>query len=280
MSLKFQSLPVGGAKSRIKRLLAIFAGFYLLCLIGLFVFQRSFLYFPSHTRVPLNEAQTNRAFQEISARTADGVDLKAWYAPATTKPFTFIFFHGNGDSLYSASAVADPYIHAGYGFLVAEYRGYSGLPGKPTEAGLYADARAYLYALRSRGVESEGILLFGHSLGTGVATQMAVEFHLGGLILLAPFLSVGEMAQNEYPIFPAKLIVLDRFENNTKIDKIHAPLLIINGTDDQLIPPLQGKQLYVEAHEPRQFISLPGHGHNDLFNDAAPLILDWVGRLR
>ncbi len=280
MSLEFQSLPVRGVKRRIKRLLAILAGFYLLCLIVLFVSQRSLLYYPSHSWVPLKEAQVNLAFQEISAQTADGIDLKAWYAPATTKPFTFVFFHGNGDSLFSASAVANPYIHAGYGFLVAEYRGFSGLPGKPTEAGLYADARAYLYALKARGVPGEYIILFGHSLGTGIATQMADEFHVGGLVLLAPFLSVGEMAQHDYPIFPAKLIVLDRFENDIKVGRIHAPLLILNGTDDQVIPPSQGKQLYALAHEPRQFISLPGHGHNDLFDDAAPLILDWAIRLR
>jgi fermentation-respiration switch protein FrsA (DUF1100 family) len=280
MELGFQSLPVGGAKSKIKKLFAILAGMYLLCLTGLFVYQRSLLYFPSYSYVPLSEARVNPAFQEISARTADGIDLKAWYAPATTKPFTFVFFHGNGDSLYTASAVADPYIRAGYGFLVAEYRGYSGLPGKPTEAGLYADARAYLYALKGRGVQSENIILFGHSLGTGVVTQMAEEFHVGGLILLAPFVSVSQMAQDEYPIFPAKLIVLDRFENDKKISRIHVPLLIINGTDDQVIAPSQGKQLYELANQPRQFISLPGHGHNDLFDDAVPLIQDWAGRLR
>ncbi|MFZ1084144.1 MAG: alpha/beta hydrolase [Terracidiphilus sp.] len=280
MGLGFQSLPVGGAKSRIKKLLAILVGFYIFCLIYLFVFQRSFLYFPGHAFVPLSEAQANRSFQEISVKTADGIALKAWYAPATIKPITFVFFHGNGDSLYSASAVADPYIRAGYGFLIAEYRGYSGLPGKPTEAGLYADARAYLYALRARGVKSENIILFGHSLGTGVATQMAEEFHVSGLILLAPFLSVGEMAQDEYPIFPAKWIVLDRFENDKKIDRIHAPLLIVNGGDDQLISPSQGRKLYEMAKEPRQFISLPNHGHNDLFVDAVPLIQDWAGRLR
>jgi len=280
MSLGLQSLPVGGAKSRIKKLLAILAGLYILCLIVLFVSQRSLLYFPSHRYVPLGEAQVNPAFQEISARTADGIDLKAWYVPATTKPFTFVFFHGNGDSLYFASAVANPYIRAGYGFLVAEYRGYSGLPGKPTEAGLYADARAYLYALRARRVPSEKIILFGHSLGTGVAMQMAEESHSGGLVLLAPYLSMGEMAQQEYPIFPAKLILLDRFENDKKIGRIQTPLLIINGTEDQVIPPSHGKQLYELASEPRQFISLPGHGHNDLFDDAAPLIQDWASRLQ
>ena len=213
-------------------------------------------------------------------RTLDGLDLKGWYAPATTKPFTFVFFHGNGDSLYTASQIADPYIAAGYGFLLTEYRGYSGLPGKPTEAGLYADARAYLYALMAQGVRSQDIILYGHSLGTGVATQMAEEFHVGGLMLLAPYLSIPKMAQVDYPFLPVDLMVLDRFENFKKIGSVHDPVLIVNGTRDQLIPPNQGKQLFDLANEPRQFYSIPGDGHNDLFNDSVPISLDWVSRLR
>ncbi len=100
MGLLFQSLPEDGAWARIRKLLGILAGFYILGMISLFAFQRSLLYLPSHTYVPLSEAHANRAFQEITVRTEDGLDLKAWYAPATSKPFTFVFFHGNGDSLY------------------------------------------------------------------------------------------------------------------------------------------------------------------------------------
>ena len=269
-----------GAVMKIRRILGVLFGLYLLALTGLFIFQRSFLYFPNHFYTPVSQARSHSSFQEISVKTADGLDLKAWYAPATSKPFTFVFFHGNGDSLYTASPVADPYIEAGYGFLVTEYRGYSGLPGKPMEAGLYADGRACLHALMARGVKSENIILFGHSLGTGVAVQMAEEFHVGGLILLAPFLSVGKMAQVEYPIFPAQWIVLDRFENDKKIGKLHLPILIVNGVNDQVVPPSQGKQLYDLANEPRQFYSLPGDGHNDLFDDAAPLVLNWANGLR
>lgn len=227
----------------------------------------------------LRDAQANRALREFEVKTADGIDLKAWYAPATSKPFTFVFFHGNGDSLYGSSEVADPYIADGYGFLIAEYRGYSGLPGKPTEAGLYADARAYLYGLMSQGVKSESIILFGHSLGTGVATQMAEEFHVDGLILLAPYLSIPKMAQVEYPIFPVQYIALDRFENFKKIKNVHVPVLIVNGAKDEVIPPSQGKQLYDLANDPRQFYSIPNHGHNDLFHDFAPMGLGWVKKL-
>ena len=265
---------------KIRRIAGTFVGLYALLLIGIFSFQRSLLYFPSHSYVTLHDAYATGSFKELPVKTADGIDLKAWYAPATTKPYTFVFFHGNGDSLASASEIANPYIAAGYGFLVTEYRGYSGLQGKPTEAGLYADARAYLYALMARGVQSENIILFGHSLGTGVVVQMATEFNVGGVILLAPYTSVAKMAQIEYPFIPAEYMVLDRFESAKKVGDIHVPLLIVNGANDQVIPPSQGRQLFDSANEPKEFHSMPNHGHNDLFRDFVPLGLAWTDRLQ
>jgi fermentation-respiration switch protein FrsA (DUF1100 family) len=252
---------------------------YLLLLAVSFVTQRKFLYYPSHVFVALGEAHANAAFQEISVRTADGIDLKAWYAPSTSKPFTIVFFHGNADFLANAAQIADPYIAAGYGFLVTEYRGYSGLPGNPTETGLYNDGRAYMSALEARGVASQNIFLYGHSLGTGVASQMALEFNVAGLMLLSPYLSVPSLAQIHFPFLPARLIALDRFENEKKITKIHVPVLIVNGTADQVIPPSQGRQLFVLANEPKEFHSLPGRGHNDSFDDSAPLSIDWISRI-
>jgi fermentation-respiration switch protein FrsA (DUF1100 family) len=98
------------------------------------------LYFPNHTYVSPSQAHPHKNFEELAVTTEDGLNLKGWYAPAKSKRFTLVFFHGNGDNLGSAAKVAGPYIDAGYGFLLAEYRGYSGLPGLPTEKGLYADA--------------------------------------------------------------------------------------------------------------------------------------------
>jgi fermentation-respiration switch protein FrsA (DUF1100 family) len=262
-----------------RKILRIIVGVYVLSFLLLCIFQRSSLYYPNHTYVSPHDAYASRSFREISVRTEDGLNLIDWYAPATTRPFTFVFFHGNGDSLSTASEVADPYLAAGYGFLVVEYRGYSGLPGKPTESGLYADGRAAIKGLMAQGVKSENMILFGHSLGTGVATQMAEEFHVGGLMLLAPYLSIPKLAQHNYPIYPVEYVVLDRFENAGKIGKIHVPLLIVNGANDQLIPPSQGKLLYAMANEPKEFHSLPGRGHNDAFDDFAVIGLDWTGRL-
>ncbi len=162
--------------------------------------------------------------------------------------------------------------------MLAEYRGYSGLPGAPTEQGLYADARAYLEFLKAQGIESRHIVLYGHSLGTGVATEMATEFPVGGLMLLAPYLSIPKMAQIDFPIFPASLLVLDRFENYKKMKNIHTPLLIVNGSADRVIPAAQGRELYALANDPKEFRSIPERGHYDLFDDFVPLSMDWMSR--
>jgi uncharacterized protein len=263
----------------IRWMIAIPVAMYVLLVVGMFAFQRSLLYFPSHEYVTLAEAHANKELRELPVRTADGIELKGWYAPATSKQYTFVFFHGNGDSLYGDAEVPNPYIAAGYGFLIAEYRGYSGLPGKPSEAGLYADGRAYLYGLMAQGVKSEDIILMGHSLGTGVAVQLAKEFHVGGLILLAPYVSITEMGQEAYPFIPVKLIALDRFDSEKKIGNVHVPVLIVNGTADDVIPPSQGKRLCELANEPRTFHSMPGVGHNDLLESVAGVNLEWVGKL-
>ena len=260
-------------------LLCTAAVLYLLMAATLFVAQRSLLYYPSRTYVPLAEANANKAFEEIAVKTADGIDLKAWYAPAAGKPCTIVFFHGNADSLHTAAQIADPYVAAGYGFLLAEYRGYSGLPGKPTEDGLYADGRAYLGELTRRGIDTQKIILMGHSLGTGVAVEMAQENRVGGLMLLAPFVSMPKVAQAHFSIFPVGILVRDRFDNAKKIGKIHAPLLMVNGANDQVIPPAQGRALFELANEPKQMRTFPGRGHNDLFDDFVPLSLKWIGRV-
>lgn len=258
---------------KIFAVLAIIA--FALLIVAFYYGQRGLLYFPP--RVSLS-APPNKRLQEVPITTEDGLKLKAWYAPATSRTFTIVFFHGNGDSLYGAAQVAEPYIQAGYGFIAVEYRGYSGLPGKPTEVGLYNDARACIQTLIASGVSPQHIVLYGHSLGTGVAVQMAREFPVSGLMLLAPYLSIPSLAQIHYPFLPAKLLVLDRFENEKKIATIHVPVLMASGAADELIPPSQGAKLFSLANDPKEYHAIPGRGHNDSFDAFAPLSLEWISR--
>jgi uncharacterized protein len=257
----------------------------LLILYGGFVayidsIQRQLLYFPSRIYVTPREAMANPALNEFPVRTADGIALKGWYAPATTKPLTLVYFHGNGDDLESAAPVAAIYVQAGYGVLIAEYRGYSGLPGSPTETGLYADARAYLTNLIASGVNPRDIVLFGRSLGTGVAAQMATEFPAGGLILLSPYRSIPEVAKSHFWFLPVDLLMKDRFDTAAKIKSVSVPLLIANGGQDQVIPPSQGRDLFAMANKPKQFYFSAPAGHNDMFDYGfGAASLEWLGRL-
>jgi len=242
--------------------------------------QRSLLYFPSHTYLSPREAMADPALRELPVATADGLALKGWYAPATTKPLTLVYFHGNGDDLESSAPVARIYIRAGYGVLIAEYRGYSGLPGAPTEAGLYDDARAYLKALVASGVDPHRVVLFGRSLGTGVAAQMATEFPVGGLVLLSPYRSTPEVAKATFWFLPVDMLMKDRFETVRKIGSISIPLLIANGEQDQVIPPGHGRDLFALANEPKTFFSAPNAGHNDMFDSGfTAASLNWLDRL-
>ena len=181
-------------------------------LTALYVFQRNVLYFPGQTYVSPQTAHADPALKEFPVKTADGIDLTGWYAPAKGKPYTIVFFHGNADNLRSVAEIARPYIALGYGMLLAEYRGYSGLPGSPTESGLYEDARAYMKALIASGVPGKNIVLFAHALGSGVAVQMANEYDVGGIMLMSPYMSMSEVAQLHYPIFPAALLTKARYE--------------------------------------------------------------------
>jgi fermentation-respiration switch protein FrsA (DUF1100 family) len=268
-----------GAFMRVLKISVVVAAvLYLLLVAAFFVAQRSLLYYPTQTYTPLADARANESFKEISVQAQDGVLLKAWYAPASSGRFTVVFFHGNADCLYTAAQIANPYIRAGGGFLLAEYRGYSGLPGSSTETGLYNDARALLRNLMANGIASGQIILFGHSLGTGVAVEMASEYHVGGLMLLAPYLSIPKVAEVDFPLLPASLLALDRFNNEKKIPSIHVPLLIASGSMDEVIPPSQGVKLFSLANEPKEFHSLQLRRHNDVFNDFAPISLDWLER--
>ena len=225
-------------------------------------------------------AGTKNSFLELPVKTEDGLNLKGWYSPATSQKLTLVFFHGNGDGLRTASLIPAPYITKGYGFLLTEYRGYSGMPGSPSEEGLYSDARAYIKKLIDTGNKEENVILFGHSLGTGVAVQMAREFGVRGLILLAPYLSIAKMAQIRFLIFPAQYLVKDRFDNFKKITNLYVPVLMANGGRDRVIPPSQGRELFALANEPKQFLFMPEAGHNDLFNSTfVNTSLKWLEKL-
>ncbi|MDX9690106.1 MAG: alpha/beta hydrolase [Alphaproteobacteria bacterium] len=255
---------------------------YFVAMAGAFILQRHFLYFPNDIYLSPHEAGTEAFFSELSVKTEDGIELKGWYAKAKDNKPTLILFHGNADSLRKMDFVAAPYVKEGYGFLLTEYRGFSGFKGKPTEEGLYADARAFVRGVLAQGVPERDLVFFGHSLGTGVAVEMAKEFsNAFGLMLLSPYLSMTEMAQLRFPLFPSRYMVWDKFDSASKIGTLHMPVLIAHGTWDVVVPFDQGKALYDLAPEPKEFHAVDKGLHNNLFiNPFSTIALEWLPKCR
>lgn len=201
----------------------------------------------------------------VGYETDDGLRVEGWYRAAESARLTLVYFHGNAGHLGDRLFLVRPYLDAGYGVLLAGYRGYGGNPGRPSEEGFYADGRAALSWLAGNAVAPDRTVLFGESLGTGVAVQMAVEHPVAGLILQSPFTSVVEVGQEAVPWLPVSLLMTDRFDSLSKIPDIEAPLLLVHGEADRVIPVQFGYRLFDAALEPKTSQFVPGAGHNDLY---------------
>ncbi|WP_321799338.1 alpha/beta hydrolase [Caballeronia sp. J97] len=237
-------------------LLAVIASIYAVALAGLYWLQGRLVY-PLEQIEAFKSAELEERTEAVGIRTEDGLDLTVRYkAPPDESAPTIILFHGNGEDLTQRGHIALEMIEAGYGVLLAEYRGYGGNPGRPREAGLYADARAaYAYA----SARSSNIVLHGYSLGSGVAVQLASEARINALMLEAPFTSIVDVAAQRFRLFPVRLLARDRYESLAKIASIDAPLLIYGGTKDGVIPPAQFQCLFDAAR---------GDKHLALIEDA------------
>jgi fermentation-respiration switch protein FrsA (DUF1100 family) len=177
-------------------------------------------------------------------------------------------FPGNGGSLRGERYRLKHFKDAQMGALMVGYRGYSGNDGTPTEEGLYADARAALDWLERGGVANTSIVLYGISLGTGVATKMAAEREFAALVLEAPYTSTVDVAAFRFPIVPVGWLMEDRFESLGRIRTITEPLLVMHGDRDYTIPQRFGRRLFEAANEPKQAFWAHGLGHSDLFDNG------------
>ena len=253
---------------------------YLAGVTALWAFQRDLMYFPDGLpRVPPSYYEMLDGVQEVSFTTADGLDLAAWYAPAPPNRPTVVIFHGNGGSLRGERYRLKHFKDAGLGALLLAYRGYSGNAGSPNEQGLYADARAALDWLAQNGVASPSIVLYGISLGTGVATKMAAEREVGALILESPYTSTVDVAAFRFPVVPVSWLMEDRFESLTRIRMITEPLLVMHGDADTIIPQRFGRRLFEAANSPKEGFWPHGLGHNDIFdNGGFDAALDFIRR--
>jgi uncharacterized protein len=236
---------------------------YLAVLTCLFVFQRSLLYFPDRSRPSLAEFG-QLGVREVPLTTTDGLSLLSWYlAPPQGRP-VILYFHGNGGNVGDRTNRLRRFAGEGYGVLMLEYRGYGGNPGAPTETGLFADAGAALDFLQREGIAADRLVLYGESLGSGVAVHIAAQHRVGAVILESPFTSIAALAQYHYPYVPAALLLRDRFDSQSQIGRVRAPMLFLGGGGDAIVPPRFSRTLYEAAPEPKENWFAPDAGHVNL----------------
>jgi hypothetical protein len=230
---------------------------------GLFLGQRRLLYRPDRRRPELGDLAL-LGVREAALATKDGLSLVSWYLPPPAGRAVVAYFHGNGGHIGYRAERLRRFAGAGCGVLLAEYRGYGGNLGKPSEAGLFADGAAALDFLESEGIERDRLVLWGESLGSGVAVHLAVSRQIGCLVLEAPFTSVAAAAQLHYPFVPAKPMVRDKFDSLSRIGRVAAPLLVLHGERDRVVPARMGRALLAAATAPKEGWFAPEAGHENL----------------
>jgi len=258
--------------------LATIAALYLLSLAALFLMQRSLIYPTTAAGTPPSR-HAFVGFEEAWLATSDGLALRAIYRPARPRHPTVVFFHGNGDSLLGGEIATRMLAAHGYGVLLPEYRGYGGNPGTPSEAGLCRDGRAALQWLAARGVPPHRTVLIGNSLGAGVAVQLATEAPVAGVALVSGFTSLADVAAQHLPLAPARLLLRDRYDNRGKVGRVTAPVLVLHGTADTLIPARHAVELAKAAPDGRTEL-MQGVGHELAYLPACQAtILNWLQQL-
>ena len=246
------------------RILTFAAIVYSMVVALAWFFQRNLLYFPDKTAIP--PAMTvARDMEVIHLTAADGVALEAWYKAAAPGRPTILLFHGNGGNLAYRADKARILLDRGFGVLLAAYRGYGGSGGSPSEAGLLADGRAAMDFLHKAGVAPGNIVLYGESLGSGVAVAMAGEYDVAALLLEAPFSSVVDVAASHYAFLPVRWLIKDKFDSLARIGRVRVPILVIHGEHDEIIPNALGQRLFAAANEPKELRIIAGARHNNLF---------------
>jgi fermentation-respiration switch protein FrsA (DUF1100 family) len=227
--------------------------------------QRSLLYFPRPG--PVASPAAALAVQSADLVTEDGVRLGAWFVPPTTAAsgITVLVCNGNGGDRSHRAGLARVLATAGHAVLLFDYRGYGGNPGSPSEEGLRADARAALKYLESRpDVDAARIAYFGESLGAAVAAQLASERRPLALVLRSPFPSLGDAAKVHYPYLPVTDALLrDRYRTSDALAEMSAPVLVVAGDRDTVVPTSLSRQVYDELRGPKRYALIAGADHND-----------------
>jgi hypothetical protein len=245
----------------------------------MYVFQRALLYFPDTAHTPPARAGFAQA-EEVLLTSSDGEQLVAWFVPPRGNKPVVLYFQGNAEGLTARVGRFTWLTADGTGLLALCYRGYGGSTGTPTEDGLIRDANAAYDFARAR-YPAGRIVLFGESLGTAVAVALAAGHEIAGMILDAPFTSAAEVGAAAYPFAPVRWLMKDKFRSDERIGRVAAPLLVLHGERDSIIPIKFAERLFALAREPKRFVRFPQGDHVDLDDHgAAKVVKEFLAELR
>jgi fermentation-respiration switch protein FrsA (DUF1100 family) len=227
----------------------------------MYLMQRSLMYFPDTARKSPAAIGLTRA-EEVTLRTADGEQVIVWHVPAGDDKPVVVYFQGNGGGLDLRANRFRNLVSDGTGLIALNYRGYGGSSGSPSEAGLIADARAtHDFALTR--YTPDRLVLWGESLGTGVAVALASERPVARVLLESPYTSTADIAASVYPFVPVRMLMKDQFRSDARIEKVQVPVLVLHGARDRIIPIRFAERLYERMPGPKRFIRLAEAEHND-----------------
>ncbi len=230
--------------------LLIFVIIYFFILISTYFFQRNLLYHPTENNYSGDKLTV--LIEEVKIKTQDNIELLSWYHKKNLNDYkTILFLHGNAGTLENRIHKINNFKNMNVNFLLVSWRGFSGNRGEPTEKGLYEDARSALRWLKNKGVNENNIIIYGESLGTGVATEISQNKNFAGIILESPFTSMVDAGKDKYPYLPVRLLLKDKYESDKKIKNINSPILIMHGKIDNIVPFHMGQKMYKLANEPK-----------------------------
>jgi fermentation-respiration switch protein FrsA (DUF1100 family) len=254
-------------------LVAIAAALYA-AVVLLFYLKQGALQYPASTECTTAAQAGLLGFEDVVLPTTDGERIVGWYKAPQPGRAILLYFHGNAGTLRDRAGRARLLTEEGRGLLIVSYRGYSGSTGTPTETGLRTDARTAYDWLAQR-FPAERIVLYGESLGTGVAVALATERRVAGVILDAPFTSAADVAGHHYRFLPVWLL-RDQYRSLDRIRDTRAPLLVLHGDQDGVVPFSLGERLFADAPEPKHFVRMPGGDHASNLENGG---VEPVGRL-
>ena len=245
---------------------AVLAVLYGLLVTGLFLFQRRLLFVPNPARPAIDLAGVS----EMTVTTQDGLRLLAWYLPpADAGGLIVLYLHGNAGHIGHRAWRLPAFQQQNWGVMLLEYRGYGDNPGTPSEAGLRLDAEAGLAALQGLGVPPGRIVIWGESLGTGLAMGLAAAHPVAAVCLEAPYTSIAAIARGRFPFAPVDWLIRDRFDTMALVDRVSAPVLVMHGARDAIVPVAMGRAVFAALKGRKALWIAPDAGHNDLIQAGA-----------